>query len=95
MPRMAPPFSEAEVQRVLRSSERAFTQCLEMAGVPEVLTLRVAVEADGRLVLTNANLPTGSSRHAIPCLNRSVSRLRVSGRPARRRTVTHRVALRG
>ena len=93
-PPRAVPFSQNEVSRVLRGSSGSFQQCLEVAGVPERLTLRVAVEPSGRLVLTNASIPPGSSRHALGCLTRAVSRLSVRGRPARRVNVTHQVGVR-
>ena len=92
--RPAVPYSANEVSRVLDSSSRGFQQCLEMAGVPETVTLRVAVEPSGRLVLTNANVPAGASRHALGCLTRAVSRLEVQGRPSRRVNVTHSVGVR-
>lgn len=93
-PQPTRPFSESEVQQVLRASRGGFQRCLEMAGVPEQVTLRVAVEADGRLVLTSADLPPGSSPHALGCLARRTSSLRVSGHPARRVTIVHDLGVR-
>jgi hypothetical protein len=90
----APPFSEAEVRQALDASAATFQRCLEVAGVPDQATLRIAVEADGRLVLTSADIPGGASQNALPCLARQVSRLRVSSRPPRRRMIVHTVALR-
>jgi len=87
--RPAPPFDEREVQRVLASQRHTLQQCLELAGVPEQLTLRVAVRPDGSLVLTSADVPTGSASRALGCLSTRVSRLRVSGRPARTVAVVH------
>ena len=93
-PRPAPAFSEGAVQSLLRAHRGRLTSCVELAGVPEQVTLRVVVEADGRLTLTNANLPGGASQNALPCLARVVSRLRVASRPARRVQVVHQLALR-
>lgn len=87
-------FSQTEVRRVLRAVSGGLSRCLEMAGVPETVTLRIAVEPSGRLVLTNASIPPGASRHALGCLTRTVSRLQVRGRPARRLNVTHTVGVR-
>lgn len=92
--RPAPRYSEAEARRVLRASNHALTRCLEVAGVPDAATLRVAVEPSGRLVLTNATLPPGASRHSLGCLTRHISRLRVAGRPARRVNLVHTVGVR-
>lgn len=89
-----PPYREAEVRRALRARDARFARCLEMAGVPERVVLRVAVEADGRLQLTSAEIPPGASRHAQHCLARAVERIRVRGRPARRAELTHTVAVR-
>lgn len=82
--RAAPPYSEAEVRRVLRASERSLELCLEVGGIPEGIELRLAVEADGRLTLMNANLPPGVPARALGCLAETVSRLRVQARPRRR-----------
>lgn len=90
----AQPYSQSEVRRVLRSSNGGFQRCIEIAGVPESVTLRIAVEPSGRLVLTNAQIPPGASHHALGCLTRAVSRLRVRGRPGRRVDVTHTVGVR-
>jgi hypothetical protein len=87
--RPPPPFDQREVQRVLASHHHGLQQCLELAGVPEQLTLRVAVRPDGSLVLTSADVPTGSASRALSCLANQVSRLRVSGRPARTVAVVH------
>jgi hypothetical protein len=91
--RPSPPFAESEVQRVLASYRGMLQQCLELAGVPEQVTLRVAVRPDGRLVLTSADVPSGSSSNALGCLSSRVSRLRVEGRPSRTVTVVHRLGV--
>ena len=90
----APPFSEAQVHRTLGGQRHALQRCVEIAGVPEAVTLRVAVEADGRLTLVNATLPPGTPPRSLGCLARTVSRLRVPSRPGRRIAVQHRVAVR-
>ncbi len=92
-PQPTPPFSESEVQRVLSSQRGTFQRCIELAGVPEQITLRVSVRPDGRLVLTSADLPPGASSHALGCLASQVSYLRVSGRPGRSVTVVHRLGV--
>ncbi len=92
--RPAPPFEEREVHQALASRAWTLQQCLEIAGVPEQVTLRVAVRPDGRLVLTSADVPPGAARGAIGCLAARVSSVRVSGRPARTVDVVHRLAVR-
>ncbi len=95
-PPIEPPpvaYDEREVQRVLSAYRGSFQRCIEMAGVPEQITLRVAVRPDGRLVLTSADLPTGAARSALGCLSSSVARLQVRGRPARTVTVVHRLSV--
>lgn len=89
------PYSQGEATRVLSGSQSSFQECLELAGVPESLTLHVAVERDGRLVLINANIPSGSSPRALGCLTSAVGRLRVQGRPDRRVSLTHTIGVRG
>ncbi len=91
--RPAQPYDEREVQRVLSAYRGSFQQCLEMAGVPEQVTLRVAVRPDGRLVLTSADVPSGAARGSLGCLSSRVSSLRVNGRPARTVTVVHRLGV--
>lgn len=86
-----PAYDEREVQRVLASYRAPLQRCLEMAGVPEQVTLRVAVRPDGRLVLTSADVPTGAAQSALGCLSSRVSNLRINGRPARTVTVVHRL----
>jgi hypothetical protein len=90
----APPYSESEVRGVLRASSGSLQQCLEMAGVPERVTLRVSVRPDGRLVLMSADVPPGSSQGALGCLSSRVSSLRVSGRPGRTVTIVHELSVR-
>lgn len=92
--RPPPPFDEREVQRALALRRAALQSCLEVAGIPESITLRVAVRPDGRLVLTSADVPPGAARGALGCLASRVSRLRVAGRPARTMTVVHRLGVR-
>lgn len=91
----APEYSEAEASQALRRRDPRFAQCIDLAGVPERITMRVAVEADGRLTLLRADVPPGSSTRALECLRRTVEGLRVRGAPARRRELTHTVAVRG
>lgn len=93
--RPAPPFSEAEVRHVLRASQRSLERCLEVAGLPEGIELRLAVEADGRLTLMNANLPPGVPPRALGCLAETVSRLRIQARPRRRVPITYTLGVRG
>ncbi|HEY8429587.1 MAG TPA: hypothetical protein VIL20_14485 [Sandaracinaceae bacterium] len=92
--RPAPAYSEHEVRRVLGAYSSSLQQCLEIAGVPEQVTLRVAVRPDGRLVLTSADLPPGASSRALGCLASRVSAMRVEGRPARTVTVVHTLGVR-
>jgi|SRR5690606_38550148 len=87
--RPPPPFDEREAQRVLAAQRGALQQCLSLAGIPERVTLRVAVRPDGRLVLTSADLPPGAASRALGCLASRVSRLRVAGRPARTVAIVH------
>ena len=88
-------FSEAEAQRVLSMASGRLARCVDVAGVPEAVTLYVTVERTGRMTLVNANLPPGTSPQAIGCLSRTVSSLSTRGRPTRRVQLTHRFGLRG
>lgn len=92
----APPlrFSEADVRRRLRASNRTFSRCLELAGVPESATLHLAVQPSGRLTLVSANVPSGSSQRAVACLTQAVSRVRGIGPPRRRVSLVHTVRVR-
>jgi len=94
-PRLAPPWSMGEAQRVLRSADSRLARCLDVAGVPEQVTLHVAIDRTGRFVLQNADIPPGAGRDALACLTRTVGSLRTRGRPERRVRLTHRVAVRG
>lgn len=91
--RPPPPFDQGEVHRALSGSAWSLRQCIELAGVPEEITLRVSVRPDGRLVLTSADLPPGAARSALSCLSSRVGSLRVSGHPARTVSVVHRLPL--
>lgn len=90
----APEYSEAEVRRILRYADARFQRCLGVAGVPERVELRLAIDADGRFTLMRANVPPGADRDAVSCLTRVTDRLRVRGAPARRVEVSHSVAIR-
>lgn len=94
-PRPAPPWSMDEARRVLQSASSRLARCLDVAGVPEQVTLHVAVDRTGRFVLQNADIPPGAGRGALACLTRAVGSLRTRGRPGRRVRLTHRVAVRG
>ena len=89
--RPAPPYDERDVHRMLTIQASALAQCLELAGVPEAVTLRVAVRPDGRLALTSADLPPGAARDALGCLSSRIGRMRVRGRPERTVTIVHRL----
>lgn len=87
-------FSEGEARSVLSAASGRLARCVDVAGVPEAVTLYVTVEQTGRMVLVNATLPPGTSPHALGCLSSTVSSLSTRGRPARRVQLTHRVGLR-
>ncbi|MCC6873881.1 MAG: hypothetical protein IT378_06160 [Sandaracinaceae bacterium] len=91
LPADARPYSEHEAQSTLRSAQHALQQCLQMAGVPEQVTLRISVRPDGRMVLQSADVPPGASGRALSCLASHVGSLRVEGRPARSATLVHRL----
>lgn len=92
--RPPPPFDEREVHQALSARSWALQQCLELAGVPEEVTLRVMVRPDGRLELTSADVPPGAGARALSCLHSRIESVHVSGRPTRAVTVVHRVAVR-
>jgi hypothetical protein len=92
--RPPPPFDASEVRRTLASYQAPLQQCLGVAGVPEQVTLRVAVRPDGQLVLTSADLPPGVAASALGCLSSRVSSLRIQGRPSRTTTVVHTLGVR-
>lgn len=91
----APSYSQAEVRRVLRYADSRFQRCLGVAGLPERVSLRLAVDADGRFTLMNASVPPGADRGAVQCLSRVANGLRVRGAPPRRVELSHTVAVRG
>lgn len=88
-------FSEGEARRVLGAASGRLARCVDVAGVPEAVTLYVTVERTGQMTLVNASLPPGTSPHALGCLSRTVGSLSTRGRPARRVQLTHRFGLRG
>ena len=87
-------FSQREVRAVLSRANGRLARCLDVAGLPEQVTLHVSVDRTGRMILTNANLPPGVSGGALGCLSRTVSSLRTRGRPGRRVQLTHVVGMR-
>jgi hypothetical protein len=92
-PHEAAAYREDEVHSALRMNQYAMQQCLEAAGVPEQVTLRVSVRPDGSLVLMSADVPPGAGSRSMGCLASQVSTIRVQGHPSRTVTVVHHLPL--